>query len=109
MVTLATATKRENDTGNDFVDSNNGAISGTVKDYDGQALKNVVIQLKDSTGAIIKTATTLSNLHITTILDAGSNVVATTLPDSNGKYLCAKVPPGDYLVIKTTAGTSRAM
>ncbi|KAI2514176.1 protein of unknown function DUF11 [Fragilaria crotonensis] len=180
-----TLQKSESDTGNDFVDSNNGAISGTVKDDDGQALKNVVIQLKDSAGSIIKTAATnvlgeysfnelepgeytvveiqpgshpisisdrdevgdgdasdsdttvdnsiqvtlkagetdaennfvdsnkgsisgnvtsadgdlLSNVLIT-LLDGSSSVVSTTLTDSNGKYLFAKIPPGDYRVIE---------
>ncbi|KAI2514320.1 oxidoreductase [Fragilaria crotonensis] len=182
-----TLQKSESDTGNDFVDSNNGAISGTVKDDDGQALKNVIIQLKDTiSGSIIQTAATnvlgaysfnelepgdytvieiqpgshpisisdrdevgdgdagdsdttvdnliqvtlkpsesdasnnfvdsnkgsisgkvtsadgdlLSNVLIT-LLNGSSNIVATTVTDSNGKYLFAKIPPGDYKVIET--------
>lgn len=51
-------TQDENDKNNDFVDSNNGSISGTVKTEEGQPLKDVQMQLKDSSGAIIKIALT---------------------------------------------------
>lgn len=51
-------TQDENDKNNDFVDSNNGSISGTVKTEEGQPLKDVQMQFKDSSGAIIKIALT---------------------------------------------------
>ena len=181
-----TLQKSENDTGNDFVDSDNGSISGTVKDDDLQPLANVEIQLKDGTGTIIATAATnilgeysfnelepgdytlveiqpgshpisvsdadedtdgdagdtvttvdnkisvslkrnesdvqnnfvdsnkgwisgnvssadgifLPNVVITLLVNT-SVMVATTATDTNGKYLFAQVPPGDYLVVET--------
>ncbi len=69
----------QTDAQNNFVDSNKGSISGNVTIVDGNLLSNVLI----------------------TLLDAGSNVVATTRTDLNGKYLFTKVPPGDYKVIET--------
>jgi protocatechuate 3,4-dioxygenase beta subunit len=40
----------EKDGGNDFVDSNNGAITGTVKDDNGNPIANVPIQLQSVNG-----------------------------------------------------------
>ncbi len=78
-----TLKKSEHDTGNDFVDSNNKSISGTVKDDDLQPLANVVIQLKNGTGTIIATAAT-------SIL---------------GEYSFNELEPGDYIVVEIQPGS----
>ncbi len=64
---------------NNFVDSNKGSIAGNVTSADGIVLSNVLV----------------------TLLGSNSVVIATTSTDTNGKYLFAKVPPGDYVVIET--------
>ena len=69
----------ESDVQNNFVDSNKGSISGNVSSADGISLPNVNI----------------------TLLDNSSVVVATTATDSDGKYMFAKVLPGDFVVVET--------
>jgi uncharacterized surface anchored protein len=69
----------EQDTDNNFVDSNNGAITGTVKDDNGRPIPNVPIQLQNSAGI----------------------VVATTTTDSTGAYKFTEVEPGTYKVVET--------
>ena len=69
----------ENDTGNDFVDNNNGSISGNVSDDQGNPLSNVTIELQAPDGTVIDTTTT----------------------DGSGNYIFADVEPGDYNVVET--------
>ena len=69
----------EKDTDNNFVDSNNGAITGTVKDDNGNPIPGVSIQLQNSR----------------------AGVVATTTTDSNGAYKFTEVEPGTYKVVET--------
>jgi uncharacterized surface anchored protein len=68
--------------GNDFVDERPGTISGLVTDDSGKPIVNVLLELK------IANSTT---------------VVASTTTDSNGGYLFAVVPPGEYVVVETNA------
>jgi hypothetical protein len=75
----------ENDTNNNFVDQQNGSISGTVKaDTNG-----------DTTGDINLGGVTLS------LKNSGGNVVATSTTASNGTYSFTDVTPGDYTVVET--------
>ncbi|MEM8828799.1 MAG: SdrD B-like domain-containing protein [Cyanobacteria bacterium P01_G01_bin.19] len=75
----------ETDDGNDFVDHQNGEISGTVEedtDNNGSgdsALSGVTVTLKDSLG----------------------NTVATETTDSSGNYAFSDVTPGDYTIEET--------
>ena len=69
----------ESDTKINFVDSNKGSISGNVSSADGNVLPNVLL----------------------TLLDSSSVVLRTTISDTNGNYLFAKVPPGNYQVVET--------
>ncbi|KAI2514321.1 protein of unknown function DUF11 [Fragilaria crotonensis] len=69
----------ETDAGNDFVDSDNGVISGSVTDDNGAPIPGTPITLKDSDG----------------------NVVLTTVTDSNGKYVFEDLEPGDYSIIES--------
>lgn len=48
----------EDDVGNNFVDSTNCMISGTLKDDKGNLLPGVTIALKNPDGAVVKTTTT---------------------------------------------------
>jgi uncharacterized surface anchored protein len=50
-----TLTPSEDDTGNDFVDSNDGSITGTVKDDNGSPIPGVILTLEDSGGNLITT------------------------------------------------------
>jgi serine-aspartate repeat-containing protein C/D/E len=68
----------EDDLNIDFVDSDNGSISGTVTEDKGQPLSNVNITLVTSLGTF----------------------VATSLTDINGKYVFNDVEPGAYFVIE---------
>jgi hypothetical protein len=68
----------EEDIDNDFFDSENGSISGTVTDDQGNILSNVKITLETSTETDIQT----------------------TVTDSIGKYIFASViEPGQYFVV----------
>ena len=69
----------ETDGGNDFVDSDNGLISGTVTDDNGNRVPGTPITLKD----------------------AGGVVVLTTTTDSDGKYVFTNLEPGDYTIIES--------
>ena len=69
----------EDDKNNNFVDSNSGKISGTVKDDEGTPLVSVLIAL-----------TLLSD----------NTTVATTLTGSDGSYLFSQLAPGDYNVFE---------
>jgi uncharacterized surface anchored protein len=69
----------ETDTGNDFVDSDNGVISGSVKDDKSNPIPGTTITLKDSTGKVVQTTTT----------------------DSNGVYVFEDVEPGDYTLVES--------
>ncbi len=75
----------ESDTNNNFVDQQNGSISGTVEeDTTGNgsgdtALSGVTLTLKDSNG----------------------DTVATTTTNSSGNYTFSNVTPGDYTVVET--------
>ena len=66
-------------TGNDFVDERPGSISGSVSDDDAKPLASVSLQLKSVNGTVL----------------------ATTVTDSNGTYVFAGVPPGNYSVVET--------
>jgi serine-aspartate repeat-containing protein C/D/E len=68
----------KNDDGNNFVDENNAAISGTVKYDEGKALVNVKIELLQ-----------------------GNTVVGSTLTSGIGNYTFSGVEPGDYVVKET--------
>ena len=68
----------ERDTDNNFVDSNKGSISGTVKDDEGNPLVGVEIQLQDP---------------------ASGDTVATVVTDSNGAYTFPEVEPGTYMLV----------
>jgi protocatechuate 3,4-dioxygenase beta subunit len=65
----------EKDTDNNFVESNNDAITWTVKDDNGRPIAGVPIQLQ-----LIDGATAI--------------VVATTTTDSNGAYKFIEIDPG---------------
>ena len=52
----------ECDDDNDFVDRNNGSISGTVMDGKGTVLLDVEIKLQKPDGTVVMTTTTDSNL-----------------------------------------------
>jgi len=67
----------EEDKDNEFFDSDNGSISGTVTDDHGNILSNVKITLETSTETDIQT----------------------TVTDSIGKYIFASVEPGQYFVV----------
>ena len=69
----------ERDTDNNFVDSNKGSISGTVKDDEGNPLVGVEIQLQDPA--------------------SGDTPVATVVTDSNGAYTFTEVEPGTYMLV----------
>ena len=68
----------ETDDGNDFVDSNKGRITGSVKDNNVISINEVILDLKDSTGAVIKTVMTTEN----------------------GEYAFDNVPPGEYSIVE---------
>jgi serine-aspartate repeat-containing protein C/D/E len=80
---LVTVKPSEKDDGNNFVDSNNGSISGTVKDDNGNPIVGVTVELKDASGNTIDTATTTAN----------------------GGYVFNEVEPGEYTCRRNT--TSR--
>ena len=68
----------EVDAGNDFVDSNKGAITGTVSNEAGDPLANVTITLTYSDGKNI-----------------------TTVTGSDGSYQFTDLPPGNYTLTET--------
>ena len=68
----------EEDKENNFVDSDNGSISGTVSDDQGFLLPGVEIRLLNSTLAVIRTTQT----------------------DGIGAYIFEEVEPGDYTVVE---------
>jgi len=70
----------ETDTGNDFVDSNNGIIKGTVKSDNLIPLGNVKIELLATDGA---------------------TVIETTKTNAQGNYEFQDVEPGEYTVRET--------
>ena len=77
---LVTLEPSEEDKGNhDFVDSNNGSISGTVKDDNGDPNAGVTLTLLDDAGDPVGTATT----------------------NAAGAYVFNEVEPGDYTVVET--------
>ncbi len=69
----------ENDNNNDFVDSDNGSIFGTVTEDQGMPLVGVTLTLTTSVGV----------------------TVATTATDSNGAYIFSNMEPGAYFVVET--------
>ena len=69
----------ERDTDNNFVDSNKGSISATVKDDEGNPLVGVEIQLQDP---------------------ASGDTVATVVTDSNGAYTFPEVEPGTCMLVE---------
>ena len=69
----------EHDVDNDFVDSGNGSISGTVKEDRGRPLAGVLLTLTTPTGT----------------------VVATTASDSDGAHMFKSVDPGNYFVTES--------
>ena len=71
----------ETDTGNDFVDSDNGVISGTVKDDKSNPIPGTLITLKDATDKVVQTTTT----------------------DSNGVYVFENLEPGDYTIVESNS------
>ncbi len=82
----------ESDTGNSFVDENQGSISGSVlEDTDG-----------DGVGDEPQTSVTVTLYEDTDgdgVLDTGEPEVTTTTTDANGDYLFEDLSPGDYVVI----------
>ena len=72
----------EKDTGNNFVDSNNGAITGAVKDDNGKPIARVPIELQ-----LIEGSTAI--------------VVGTTTTDFSGVYKFTEVKPGTYKVVES--------
>ncbi|KAI2514173.1 protein of unknown function DUF11 [Fragilaria crotonensis] len=73
-----TVEPREADSGNNFVDSNKGSISGSVTDEVGEPQKNVTLTLTKPDGSTV-----------------------TTVTDSNGEYTFVGLPPGDYTLTET--------
>ena len=69
----------EDDDGNNFVDNNNGLISGTVKDDKGNVLEGVKIELQKPDGTVVKTTTT----------------------NGDGFYVFSEVEPGTYVIKET--------
>ena len=57
----ATLEAGETDDGNNFVDSDNGKIIGSVSNDNGAPLGNVLLTLKDSDGDVVATAVTNGN------------------------------------------------
>jgi CobN/Magnesium Chelatase/Carboxypeptidase regulatory-like domain len=70
----------KNDNGNNFVDNNNGLISGTVKDDKGNMLEGVKIELQKPDGTVVKTTTT----------------------NRDGVYVFSEVEPDTYVIKETT-------
>ena len=90
----------QNTPGNDFVDEQLGSLSGQVladidSDGDGDdALANVILTLKDESGADIDSDPNTAGVQPTT-----------TTTNSEGNYSFAGLPPGNYQVVETdTAG-----
>lgn len=73
----------ETDSGNDFVDSNNDSIIGTVKDDNGNPLSEVPFQLSKMNP------------------DGSYTAFLTTKTDSKGAYSFDDLEPGDYRVVET--------
>jgi hypothetical protein len=73
-----TVTSNEDDSGNDFVDSNKGSIAGNVTSTDGTPLGGVLITLTDSNGNDVTTNT-----------------------GANGGYSFGNLAPGNYTVTET--------
>ncbi|MDJ0647278.1 MAG: SdrD B-like domain-containing protein [Xenococcaceae cyanobacterium MO_188.B19] len=76
----------ETDSGNDFVDAQNGSISGSVK--------------ADTTGNDAGD-TALSGVTITLRNASDDSTVATTTTDTTGNYSFNDVAPGNYEVVET--------
>ena len=79
----------ENDTGNNFVEAENGNITGNVSEVDVNSLvsmNGVELQLLDSSG--------------NPVLDS-NNAPITTSTDSNGSYSFNNISPGNYQVTET--------
>ena len=67
------------DSGNNFVDSELGAITGSVKDSTGNVVYGVLICLKD---------------------DNGNAILSTTVTDNDGIYSFTSLMPGDYTIVQ---------
>ena len=76
----------EADTGNDFVEEQNGSISGNVSDTNSNNLENVTLRLLDSNGDPVNDS---------------NGAAITTTTDSNGNYTFSDVTPGNYQVAET--------
>jgi hypothetical protein len=73
-----TVEPREADSGNNFVDSNKGSVTGSVTDQLGEPLMNVTLTLTKPDGSTV-----------------------TTVTDSNGEYTFVGLPPGNYTLTET--------
>ncbi|GHC41381.1 hypothetical protein GCM10007100_02650 [Roseibacillus persicicus] len=94
--TPISVTAGNENSGNDFVEEEQGSISGTVladtddDDLGDTAIEGVVLTLKDATGNDIDSDPVAAGVQPTT-----------TTTDENGSYTFAGLPVGDYQVVET--------